>query len=518
MVRSVKFLIFMIAMILSLGAVQADPFTLEDVNIQEVNGEYVSTVTINNENVSSGEYAEVFFELEGVVSRESVTVEVASSTQTFDLSDVLSNYDDLVVGNSYVLNVEVDNSSVSESFVFGSLAEESGLPISVEQIEANGARLNDFSSLSVENGGQVTIDVSFIGQRFADNARMRADIQGYEQSVLEDSTDLFTVREGVASSKTLTIDLPADMDNQKEYILRVYGSNDLSGLTYKEYSLYVDTQRHRVDIVDLVQSPSTGVEPGQAVIANVRMQNRGQKVQDSVKTIIEVPELNLRAESFVSNLDVGESQTSEDMYLGVPRDAQSGVYEANVYTQYNDGYTQSQSTFDFAVLSSTQDESDEELIIGQDTITQEFEVGKTTSFDITIGNPSSSSKAISVVPGNMDWAAVSVTPTFGMIQSGSDRVFTVEVTPNSEASGTQNVNLLVKDVDETVEELSIPVGISEAEKSEGYNWLNIALIAFIVVLVLILLILLISVLKGKGDDRGDKDSFDTEHESADEYY
>ena len=69
-------------------------------------------------------------------------------------------------------------------------------------------------------------------------------------------------------------------------------------------------------------SPSTGVEPGQAVIANVRIENRGQKVQDTVKTIVEVPALNIRAESYVSNLGVATSRTSEDMYLGVPRDAQ----------------------------------------------------------------------------------------------------------------------------------------------------------------------------------------------------
>lgn len=515
MENPVKFLITMIAIMLSLAVVSAAPFAVEQVNVQNVNGEYVATVVMNNENVSSGVFTDAFFEVEGVQSRESVTVDTARSTQTFELSEILSNFDDLEVGNSYELSVEVGNTTANESFVLSTPAEESGLPVSIDSVEVNGAQLNDFSSLSVENGGSVDITVSFIGQRDADNARFRADIQGYEQSLLSDSTNLFQVRKGVASSKTLSIDLPANMNSQKEYILRVYGSNDLSGLTYKEYSLFVDTQRHRVDIIDLVQSPSTGVEPGQAVIANVRIENRGQKVQDTVKTIVEVPELNIRAESYVSNLDVATSRTSEDMYLGVPRDAQAGVYEAKVYTQYNDGYTQSEASFDFTVLS--QEQEDTQSLIVSSPQSSRLQAGESTTFDVTVGNPTSVSRAISIVPESMNWASVRVDPAFAMIQGGQDRTYRVEVTPNSDATGTQTISLLVKDEDNTIEQISVPVTLDKAEEATSYNWLNIALIVFIIFLVLILLILLISVLKGKSKD-DDSTSFDEEHESADEYY
>lgn len=519
MVRSLKFLVMLMVAILSLGAVSADPITVESVNVQEVSGEYVATVLLENENTSSGVDTLLSFDVNGVVSSQYVTVDTASSTQSFELVDVLSNYDDLVVGNSYVLTVSTDNSSDSEPFVFGSISEDSGLPVSISSIKVDGSTLTDYSSVSVDNGDVLEIQISYLSQKDADNARFRAEIEGYEHSTITDATNLFSVVKGVSSSKTLTLQLPSDMESQKAYILRIYGSNDLSGLTYKEYSLYVDTQRHRVDISDLVMSPETGVEAGQAVIANVRVTNRGQKVQDSVKVVIEVPQLNIRASSYVSNLDIGEAITSEDMYLGVPTDAGAGVYTANVYTQYNDGYTQSQATFDFVVLASSNAGNDR-LIISADADSK-LVAGETTNVEIVVGNPSSQSKAISVVPTNMDWAAVNVNPSFGMVQPGADKSYNVKVTPYEDVRGTQTLSLLVKEDNVVVKELSIPVVFedSKEDSKEGINWLNIVLVVLIVLLVIVLLVLLISLLRGKNTEQNNNVYVNNEeHDSADEYY
>ncbi len=506
--------------ILSLGtAFAADHITVESVNVQEVNGDYVATVLLENANTSLGVDARLSFEVSGIVSREFITVDTVSSTQSFELVDILSNYDDLVVGNSYVLTVSAENSSDSEPFVFGTIAEDSGLPVSITSIRVDGTTLLDSSSLSVDNGDVLEIQVSYLGQKDADNARFRAEIEGYEHSTITDATNLFSVVKGVSSSKALTLRLPSDMESQKEYILRIYGSNDLSGLTYKEYSLYVDTQRHRVDISDLVMSPETGVEAGQAVIANVRVTNRGQKVQDSVKVVIEVPQLNIRASSYVSNLDIGEAITSEDMYLGVPTDARAGVYTANVFTQYNDGYTQSQATFDFVVLASS-DAGNDRLIISADA-NSKIVAGETSTVQIVVGNPSSQSKAISVVPANMDWAAVDVNPSFGMVQAGADRSYDIKVTPYEDVRGTQTLSLLIKEDNVVIQELSIPVVFEESttEEKSGFNWLNLVLIALIVLLIIVLLILLISLLKGKNNENNNNVyANDEEHDSADEYY
>ncbi|MFT4243942.1 MAG: hypothetical protein ACMXYB_00615 [Candidatus Woesearchaeota archaeon] len=426
-------------------------FKVTSLNVQEVNGQYVATVTMQNENVSSGVFTDVFFEVEGVVTRQSVTVDQATSIQSFKLRDVLSNYDSLVVGNSYRLSVEVGNTSVNQSFIFNTIAEESGLPVSINSVEVNGLKLNDFSSLSVQNGGTVYITISFVGQRDADNAGFKADIQGYEQVILQDSTNLFRVRQGVASSQTLSINLPADMNSQQEYILRVYGSNDLSGLTYREYSLNIESSQNSLQITDLTLNPSTGVEPGQAVIANVRVNNRGQQNQGTVKTIVEVPELNIRAESFLTNLNVGEARTSEDMYLGVPRDAEPGIYTANVIIQYNEGYTQSKAEFDFVVLMSR--ETNNNLIISVGDI-ENLKAGITTSFDVIVVNPTLQTKTIRITTDS-ELATVDINPTFSSIQPGSDRTFNIEVTPNSEIKDNQNIVLYVKDANTVIEEIII---------------------------------------------------------------
>ena len=514
MVKSLKFLVMLMVAFLSFGAIYADPITIEDVNVQEVNDEYVATVLLANGNVSSGEDADLTLEVAGVVSEVDITVDTTSSTQSFRLSEVLDNFDSLVFGNSYVLTATVGNSSATEPFVFGTIAEDSGLPVSITAVRVDGSRVSDFESVSVDNGESIEIEVSFQGLKDSDNARFRAEIEGYEQATLSDSTDLFKVVKGVSSTKTLTINLPADMDAEEEYVLRIFGTNDLSGLTFKEYSLYVDTQRHRVDIIDLVMSPETGVEAGQAIIANVRVENRGQKIQDSVKVIIEVPQLNIRASSYVSNLDLGESITSEDMYLGVPNDAPAGVYTANVYTQYNDGYTQSQATFDFVVLASS-DSANDRIIVSADS-SGSIVAGEESTIQIVVGNPSSTSKAISIVPGDMDWAAVDVDPSFAMVQAGSDRSFNVDITPYSDVRGTQTLKLLVKEENTVLKELNIPVVFEEAEDDSSWSWLNIVLIVLIVLLIIVLLILLIRLVSRNNSDSDDRS--DDEHDSADEYY
>ena len=519
MVKSFKVLIVMMAVLLSFGAVSvyAESISVSSLDVQESNGAYIAVVLLENEDVSS-EDAELLFSIDGVESKVDIVVDTETSEQTFVLSESLDNYDELVSGESYTLTVSVGDSNVSDTFMFGSLPEEEGLPISITSVEVDGTQVNDYSSISVENGQTVDVRVSFLGVSDADNARLRADIEGYEHSTISDATSIFSITEGVSSSKVLSLELPEDMDSEKKYILKVYGSNDLSGLTYKEYSLYIDTQRHRVDITDLVMSPQTGVEAGQAVISNVRIVNRGQRDQDSVKVIVEVPELNIRASSYVTNLEVGDTITSEDMYLGVPLDAEAGIYTANVYTQYNGGYTESVESFDFVVLASSRYTQDR-LIISAGNV-ERIVAGQESSFEIIVGNPSSQSKAISVVPANMNWAVVSASPSFAMVQAGADETYEIKIMPYGDIRGTQTLSLLVKEENDVVKELNIPVVFEDPSTTEEVGgYLMYVLLAFVaIVLVVLLIALVMRLLGGRGGSRGDTFVAQDSNDSADDYY
>ncbi|MFP4402688.1 MAG: hypothetical protein ACLFPL_05680 [Candidatus Nanoarchaeia archaeon] len=312
-------------------------FEIEDVNIQEVNGEYVATVTINNKNVSSGEFIDVYFELDGVVSRESVTIEVASSTQTFKLVDVLSNYDDLKNGKEYELVIRIDDSEKSEKFTYD------------------------------ENSG--------------------------------------------------------DFD---------------------------------LNIVDLVQSPSTGVESGEAVIANVEVENSGSSDIDKISIELSVNELNIETISYLYNIEEGDSITSDDMYVEVPQNAQAGIYDSKIkITDFNTKEILDEATFDFVVLQKDETSNDNLIIAKPDSIEL---LDNQILFNITIGNPSTSSKTISVVPEDISWGVVDTNPTFGTIQSGQDRIFTINLSLSSEnTEENKTLKLNIKDDQNIVSQTEVLV-------------------------------------------------------------
>ena len=113
-------------------------------------------------------------------------------------------------------------------------------------------------------------------------------------------------------------------------------------------------------------------------------------------------------------------------------------------------------SFDFVVLERD-DSNDNDLVISNPNLV-ELDNESEKSFDITIGNPSSISKAISIVPENVNWAEIETDPTFGMIQSGEDRTFSINLNLNSQnISGDKSLKLNIKNNEIIVEQIEVLV-------------------------------------------------------------
>ena len=507
MKKTINLLGFMLVAFLALvGAAYAEPITVEDVKVEEVNGEYVAFVSLLNQNVSTGKFTELYFTVEELGTTSSVVVSVDTQETevfTYNLAEVVEDYDMLKKGETYRLNVSSDfNSGEVEAFLFGKTTDSSddGLGVLIEEIELNDIQITNLDNLQVLNGDSLEVQVRFTATESFDDARLRVSVDGYEHGVIDDSTQIFQVSEGNTYVKTLNINLPADMDSQKDYLLRIYGANDLSGVTYKELGLFVDTQRHRVDVLDLVMTPSSGVEPGQNIIANVRLKNRGQKEQDSVKVSVEIPELGITESSYVSNLDNNEAITSDDMLIFVPDSAQAGVHTTYAKLTYTNGYTQTSEAFSLSVLSPQVVPEKNLLVSFRNNIDLEADMPR--SFEIVIANPNQESKPISLVAQDNSWAKVDVSPTLNMVQGGSSDTFTVTVTPKKEVSGERNVVLFVKEGTETVNEVTVNTYVEPGKET---NWLNVVLAVLLVLLIIILLALVISIARKKGDNERNDD-------------
>jgi len=506
-----KTLLLTVLMLVTLvGSAFATPITVDNINIQEKEGDYVVLVTLANANVTSGKYDDLVFEISELGTSKNmgvVTVDSATKTFTYKLTEITDSYDSLKKGTSYTITAKTDSNSVYETFLFGKKKDTSGLDIVIENVKVNSEEITNNDVLSVLNGQNLKVDLRFTALGDFDDSRIRVFIEGYEHASLSEETEIFGVVKGKTYSKSIEITLPADMDNQKDYKLRITGANDLSGLLTKEYTLYVDTQRHRVDILDMITTPSSGVEPGQNVIANLRVKNRGQKSQDSVKVMVTIPELGISESSYVSNLNPEKVITSDDMLLFIPENAEAGEYEVIAKLAYDDGYTTSTETFRLNVLAPKIVKEKNLLVSFANN--QDLVAGETRSFDVVIANPNDESKPISLSAIDNAWADVEITPSLAMVKAGDSQTFTVKVTPKTSVAGEKSLALLVKEGSKTISEVNVNTYV---EGKDSIDLVQIALAVLLVIAIIILLSLVISSIRRRKEDNEEDMS------STEEYY
>ena len=504
----------LLAFVVLMGAAYADPIQVTNVNIKEAGNDYMVIVSLENADVSTGIYTELKFTVEELGTTKNLGVVRVDSNDTilltYNLRELTDSYNLLRKGNAYQLTVSTDTDSMTQSFFFGTERSTDGLSLILENVRVNSEEVTHNEYLQVMNGEQLSVALRFTALENFDNARFMVFIEGYEHSPLVGTTEIFSVREGVAYVKDVRVNLPADMRAEQNYKLRIAGANDLSGITYKEYTLFVDTQRHRVDILDLVMTPSSGVEPGQNMIANVRLRNMGQRAQDSVKVVVEVESLGISESSYLSNLNPNNVATSDDMLLFIPRDAKAGSHEAVVRLVYNNGYTQTVDSYTLNVLSPEVVPEQNLLISFEDNL--KLKGNSAETIELVVANPNRESKPITVVPLENTWADVEISPSLAMVQGGSSETFRVSITPRSGIEGEKSLVLLVKEGNRIVSEVTVNSHVEKAPDSDAINWVNIALIVLLIIAIIILLALVIAIARRRNDDSG------REISTTEEYY
>lgn len=512
----IKNLLFVFASIFLLaGTAFATPINVEDIKYERVNGEYMFHVTMNNANVALGQYAELEFSIEELgTSKVIETIKIddnESHVFTYNLREITDSYDKLENGETYRTTVKTKTNDVYSNtmtlpFLFGAEADTED-ELVVQDIKVDGTSISG-NVLEVANGATFDLEFTIFPKETVEDFDLSARIFGYEhETIVSDLDAPITLTAGKMKVVSLTIELPDNMDAEEDYTIRISGGN--RGLYFeKTFDLFVQTQRNRVDVLDLVMTPSSGVEPGQNIIANVRMKNRGQKSQDSVKVYVEIPELGVSESSYVSELNSDEVATSDDMLLFVPESAAAGEYEMLVKLTYNDNYEETVEAFTLNVLSPKTAAEKNLLVSFKNNV--DLAAGSETVFDVVVANPNSESKPISLASLENVWANVEVTPSLAMVKGGDSETFTVKVTPKSAIAGEKELTLVVKEGADSVSELTVSTYV--AAGNEPVNWVNVGLAVLLIVAIIILLALVITIAKRKGGDDEDESS------STEEYY
>jgi uncharacterized membrane protein len=371
----------------------------------------------------------------------------------------------------------------------------------------------------VDRGDDLNLKVRLTSNETLRDVQVEAVLRGVDsRESVDDITETFDMKPGVSYTKSLTLPLIEKIDKD-QYKLRIRISDRNSPTVEKTYEIDIGTKRHDVEIRDVVLSPSNEVKAGRALLATVRLRNRGDKDEDGVKVVVSIPELGISAADFVDELekegDNDDQATTEEMFLRIPESAETGEYRLRVEVFFDDGDKRNVKETSISVLG-------EEKVTERPTKTEEKTIitvgvdrqsatkgGSEVAYPITLTNAGSSSKTYTVSADGAAFANFRISPSNVMvIGAGDSKAFTVFVSAKQTApSGEQTFAVTVTSGEKVLKQLPLSIRIDEGQAATSSvakvkRGLEIGLVVLVILLVIIGLIVGFSKLRGDDEEEG----------------
>jgi len=389
--------------------------------------------------------------------------------------------------------------------------------ITITEVELNEDSLGNGTNIirDVERGEEFTVKVHCISDKDLENVQVEAYIRGYDHDdLIEDITDVFDMKANVTYVKKLTLKLPERMD-QDRYELRVRIEGRNGDTAYNDYTLEVDTQRHNLEIKDIVLSPEISVKAGRALLATVRVKNYGEKDEESVKVKVSIPELGISASDYIDEIEAEDSEQSEELYMRIPEDAKPGTYEVVAEVIYDDGDEKTTKTTTIEVIGEEEEVAPQpslSVVITVGNQKQDVKAGGTgVVYPIIISNPTNEAKTATLtINGASEWATTSITPSnVIVIQPGETKAAYIYLAVKEGVEeGEHMFSVSVSGLGET-KEITFTANVTGSEEISGLKrGLEIGLIVLVAIIVIVGLIIGFRKIK----------SSETEKEETETYY
>jgi len=380
----------------------------------------------------------------------------------------------------------------------------SALPLDQITVDIDDITLNEnaVNRLSLERGQEYDIRVRFTSQADLDDMQIRAFLSGYEFSDVddvEDKTPLFDVENGVTYVKTLSLAFPQDID-EDDYKLRIIISDRFNEEIVLNYNLKVDVPRNSVVIEDVIFSPSNSVRAGSALLAKVRVENRGQQDQNDVKVTVSIPQLSVSGTAYIEEVDSGDDEEeTEEIFLRLPKCAAAGNYDVQIDVEYQQLHRKVSETRTIAVLEddTCNDKTAPTTIqIGSQTIN--VIAGQMATFPITLTNTGKKSQSFTINVQSNEVASVTITPSnLVVVPAGQTQQVFVNAQVNEKASaGAHQLAATIQNGDST-QQVNLNLMVTNSQVGTK-RIVEVVLIALVVILVVIAIVLGISYVRGKG--------------------
>lgn len=390
----------------------------------------------------------------------------------------------------------------------------SALP-DVEYIKINGDEFISGDQLEVERGDELDIRVKLNASDNETDIEIRAEVLGYEYSDHEPifaRVHTFDLDYGDTTYKDLTISLPDKMDKDY-YDLRVTVGTRTGESDEYTFRLHLKGIKHSLTIKDVIFSPEPSVESGRALLTTVRVKNIGEKDEESIKVKVTIPELGLSASDYFDEIEDGESETSEELYMRIPECVKAKDYTVKITVEYDEGYetisTEKMITVTGDVCAA-EEPVEKKTVITVGPETQKVAQGASVIYPLTISNAGNTARTYVVsIDGAESWSTVEVTPSnLVVLNAGESKAVYVSITPDDDATAGEHMFVLsVKSGDTILKQVTLKADVT-AEKSSGAlsikRGLEIGVIILVVLLVILGLIIGFNKLRETGDEESEE--------------
>jgi len=386
--------------------------------------------------------------------------------------------------------------------------------ISVVGVEVNDVTLSETTPKDVEKNDELDIlvvfDTSATFPTSVTEMEVEAVLRGYDsKNKIDDVSKSFNVKPGQRYDEKMTLSLPIRLDPGR-YDLRVRFVAATGASFEKLYPLTITGDKHNIEIRDVVMSPENEVKAGRALLASVRLKNRGEDKEEDIKVKVSIPSLGVSATGFIDELDEeagdDDSTTSEELFLSIPSDVESGEYTVKVDVEFNDGEDKVSKTSTIRVVGSEPAAMAGEVAKTVITIgpeSQDVAAGSTVVYPVTISNAGTSAKTYTVDAEGADFTFRVSPSNVVVLNSGESKAIFISATASEKASaGVKTFAVTVSSGDQVLKQVPLKANVLAGAAGLGRvkNALEIGLVVLVVLLVILGLIIGFNKLKGSEEE------------------
>jgi len=391
----------------------------------------------------------------------------------------------------------------------------------MSEVKVDGTAISQSATVSAVKGNTLDIRVELFGDLNVteNDVRVKAWIGGYEYDDIEETSDLFNVQSNVIYVKTLELELPEDMDATEAYTLHVdaYSQSGNEVEYTNVFTLMVSPERHLIRFIDTIFNPGLSVEAGQPLFTTVRLENLGDKKEEDIKVKVSIPALGVSAVKYLDELtsdeldneDEEDSGEVEDIYLVIPKDAKTGIYDVVVDAEYNRGHDVESKRYLINIKGKVEAPVDAlpgtitptglvTAVISVDSETKQVQSGESAVYKIMFANLGQDAKTYTIELSNIDFAVARVDPAVLTINPDQTAEAYIYLSVDKNArEGMHLFNVNVKSGNQLVKEFNLGSDVNAGADVDAKNVLEVVFVVLLVVLIILGIVVIVKRL-GKG--------------------